>query len=90
MYEVGALDPQKGVKIDPKIVEKERKKGYRITRADRFLHRTRYFTDSGIIGSKEYVRKNFQRFKGLFQTKNERVPKLVKGLEGVYSMKRLG
>ncbi len=36
--------------IDPKIVEKARKKGYRISRVDRFRYRCRYFTDSGIIG----------------------------------------
>ena len=55
----------------------------------RTVHNTRYFTDSGIMGSKNFVRRNFQRFKGLFQTENDRVPKKVSGLEGIYSMKRL-
>ncbi len=37
---------QRSVKreIDPKIVEKARKKGYRISRAERFRYRCRYFT----------------------------------------------
>ena len=30
-----------------------------ISRVDRFRYRTRYFTDSGIIGSKEFVAEHF-------------------------------
>ena len=90
VYETGAVDVTGSkVKISREVVEKERKKGFEITRADRFKQRTRYFTDSGIIGSKEFVQSTFQNFKHLFQTKNERVPRHVKGLDGVYSMKRL-
>ena len=50
---------------------------------------TRYFTDSGIIGSKEFVSTNYQRFKGVFMSKREKIPKPVFGLDGVYSLKRL-
>jgi len=56
---------------------------------DRFGERTRYFTDSGIIGSREFVSDNYQRFKHLFQSKHEKKPKAVMGLDGVYSLKRL-
>ena len=49
----------------------------------------RYFTDSGIIGTKEFVSENYQRFKDVFMSKREKVPKLVAGLDGVYSLKRL-
>jgi putative transposase len=41
--------------IDAKVVAKERKKDFETSRISRFRHRTRYFTDSGIIGSKEFV-----------------------------------
>ena len=47
------------------------------------------FTDSGIIGSKEFVIVNFKRFKNIFQSRHEKKPKAVKGLDGVYSLKRL-
>jgi hypothetical protein len=77
------------VLIDEKILEKERDKDFNLSRVERFRYRTRYFTDSGIIGSKAFVRRNLQRFKGLFQTVKDRVPKRVSGLEGIYSMKRL-
>jgi REP element-mobilizing transposase RayT len=90
VYEVGALEGSKGAKIENEVLEQERKKDFELTGADRFRYRTRYFTESGIIGSKEYVRQNFQRFKNLFQTKNDRMPKKVTGLAGVYSMRRLG
>ena len=51
--------------------------------------RTRYFTDSGIIGTKEYVSISYKRFKGIFMSKREKIPKPVAGLDGVYSLKRL-
>jgi len=52
-------------------------------------YRTRYFSDSGIIGKKEFVAKNYKHFKLIFQSKNEKRPKPIKGLDGVYSLKRL-
>jgi hypothetical protein len=62
---------------------------FEISRVSRFRYRTRYFTDSGIIGSKAFVGKNFQRFKHLFHSKHEKKPKPIKGLAGMYSLKRL-
>ena len=55
----------------------------------RIAYRTRYFTDSGIIGTKEFVSENYQRFKDLFMSKREKVPRSVAGLDGFYSLKRL-
>jgi REP element-mobilizing transposase RayT len=92
VYEAGALDnADKGTAkvIEKDIVENERKKNYEIKRIDRFRYRTRYFTDSGIIGTKEFVSINYQRFKDVFMSKREKIPKLVSGLDGVYSLKRL-
>ena len=71
------------------IVEKEQRKGFALNRLDRFRYRTRYFTDSGIIGTKASVVQKYQLFKHLFQSKHEKIPKAIKGLSGVYSMKRL-
>ena len=71
--------------IDPKVVAKERKKGFEISRFSRFRYRTRYFTDSGVIGSKEFVAENYQRFKHLFYSKHEKKPRPIKGLDGMYS-----
>ncbi len=64
-------------------------KNYEISRADRFRYRTRYFTDSGIIGTKEFVTENSQRFKNVFMSKREKIPRAVSGLDGIYSLKRL-
>ena len=92
VYEAGAVDRseigQRKV-IKEVVVKKERKKEYKIRRVDRFRYRTRYFTDSGIIGTKEFVSANYQRFKDIFMSKKEKIPKAVSGLEGVYSLKRL-
>ena len=89
MYETGAIDGGKGVQIGREILEEERKKGYNIDRMDRFKLRTRYFSDSGIIGTKEFVARNYQRIRHLFQSKNEKIPKRINGLDGIYSLKRL-
>jgi putative transposase len=92
VYEAGSLNqPKKGVVkvIADKVLEKERRREFELNRTDRFRYRTRYFTDSGIIGSKEFVAQNYQRFKHLFYSKHEKRPKPIKGLEGMYSLKRL-
>jgi len=44
---------------------------------------------SGGIGLKEFVSKTYMRFKHHFISKNEKKPKPIKGLSGVYSLKRL-
>ena len=92
VYEAGAVDrsdkPGAGV-IENGVLEKERNNGFELKRAQRFRYRTRYFTDSGIIGTKEFVSTNYQRFKDIFMSKKNKVPKPVAGLAGVYSLKRL-
>ena len=92
VYEAGAIDrsekPAAGV-IDENVLDKERKKEFKISRVDRFRYRTRYFSDSGIIGTKEFVSILYTRFKNIFMSKREKVPKPVAGLDGVYSLKRL-
>ncbi len=53
VYETGAAESQgTGVRNQGTGF---RKKGYRISRAERFRYRCRYFTDSGVIGGKDFV-----------------------------------
>ena len=75
--------------IGDKILEKERNREFELSRSDRFRYRTRYFTDSGVIGYREFVSMNYQRFKDVFMSKREKIPRRVAGLDGVYSLKRL-
>lgn len=92
VYEAGALnrpDKNQAKVIKDDTLENERHKNYQISRVDRFLYRTRYFTDSGIIGTKKFVSNHYRRFKDLFMTKKDKIPKPVAGLDGVYSLKRL-
>lgn len=92
VYEAGAVDCSETGRrkvIEDAVVEKERKKVFKISRIDHFRYRTRYFTDSGIIGTKEFVATNYMRFKNNFMSKREKAPKPVAGLEGMYSLKRL-
>jgi hypothetical protein len=80
--------PGAGV-IDNSVLEKERKNDFELKRVQRFRYRSRYFTDSGIIGTKEFVSSNYHRFKDLFMSKRDKIPKRVAGLDGIYSLKRL-
>jgi REP-associated tyrosine transposase len=92
VYEAGALNrPEKGKLrvIAEKVIEKERIREFELSASYRFRCRTRYFTDSGIIGSKEFVSTTYMRFKHLFHCKNEKKPRPVKGMSGMYSLKRL-
>ena len=89
VYETGALDTGKGARLDLKVVKKERKKGYKLTAADRFGYRTRHFTDSGVIGSKEFVARHAKRFHDHFACKREKKPRKIDGLDGVFALKRL-
>jgi REP element-mobilizing transposase RayT len=79
VYEKGGLDS----------AEKEREKSFEISPVDRFRYRTRYFTDSGIIGTKAFVSRLYQRFKGYFSSKHEKQPRTIQDLDGIYSLKRL-
>ncbi|GAB6057671.1 hypothetical protein JCM31598_07880 [Desulfonatronum parangueonense] len=89
VYETGAMDAGKGKQLDPELVKRERKKGYRLSRTDVFRHRCRYFTDSGIIGTKEFVAEVFDGVKHLLDSKDTRRFTPVSGVDGVFSMKRL-
>ena len=92
VYEAGSVNRSEklvaGV-IDSNVLEKERKNDFELKRIQRFRYRTRYFTDSGIIGTKEFVSANYGKFKHLFMSKKDKIPKPVAGLDGIYSLKRL-
>jgi len=69
--------------------ETERATDFEIGAIEKFKHRTRYFTDSGIIGTKTFVAHHYQTFKHLFSSKHEKRPKMIRGMDGIYSLKRL-
>jgi REP element-mobilizing transposase RayT len=71
------------------LVKDQEQKGYDLNAIDRFKYRTRYFSDSGIIGSKDFVSRIYQEFKSYFGSHREKEPRTIRGLEGVYSLKRL-
>ncbi len=75
------IDGSKRKRITTGILEREREKGFEMSTADRFRYRTRYFTDSVIIGSKGFVSGIYQEFKGYFSSRHEKRPKAVRGLK---------
>jgi hypothetical protein len=89
LYRAGAIGRGIGVALDEKLLEKERRREFRLPASRRMLYRTRYFTDSGIIGTREYVRRTYRQVMDKFGAKRDKVPKPICGLEGIYSLKRL-
>ncbi|MCJ7595543.1 MAG: hypothetical protein MUO52_12305, partial [Desulfobacterales bacterium] len=79
VYEKGGLEG----------LDKEKERGFHLNQVDRFRYRTRYFTDSGVIGTKAFIDRHFQRFKGHFECKHDKRGNAIPGFEGIYSMKRL-
>jgi len=69
--------------------ETDSAKEFEVTKYDRLRYRTRYFTDSGILGSKAFVSSVYNRFKDYFECRQEKQPRPIQGLDGVYSLKRL-
>ena len=69
--------------------EIEQVKEFEVTKYDRLRYRTRYFTDSGIIGSKAFVSNAYTAFKDYFDCRHDKQPRPIKGLDGIYSLKRL-
>jgi len=75
--------------MDQKIVARERKKNFEMKRFELFCYRTKYFSDAGILGSKEFVQEVFDQVKYLLKSKNERKFIALTGADEVYSIKRL-
>ena len=73
----------------PEALKNQEHKSIEIGAIEKFRYRSRYFTDSGIIGTKTFVAQHYQRFKHLFSSKHEKRPKTIQGLGGIYSLKRL-
>jgi putative transposase len=89
LYHAGAIKKRGGANISKTALDEEKSNGFQSDRIRRFRFRTRYFTDSGIICSKTFVLATYDIFKDRLYESRERVPKRVKGVDGMYSMKRL-
>ena len=86
LYRAGGIDRGKGAVLEEKLLEKEQQREFKLPAGRRMLYRTRYFTDSGIIGTREYVRRTYLQVMGKFGAKRDKVPKPISGLEGIYSI----
>ena len=84
------MDTGKGKPMDGSVVKREKAKDFRLTRTELLVRRCRYFTDSGIIGSREFVADAFRNMHHLLKSKDTRRFTRVGGIDGVYSMKKLG
>ncbi len=89
VYEHGAQPSLKGAPIDPQLLDTEAQHGFALTPVARLLYRTRYFTDSGVIGTKAFVARCSELFAQHFHSRHTKRPRPITGLPGVYALKRL-
>ena len=89
VYETGVVDTGKGASLDAGIVNRERKRGYVLGDVELFRYRCRYFSDSGVIGSREYVERVGRVLQEKVPKRRERAPHGFKGVAGLCTLKRL-
>ena len=89
VYENGTQAGKQGVRLDARLVDREAQKGFALTPVDRLLYRTRYFTDSGVIGTKAFVSRCATLFESHFTSRHPKHPQPIGGLPGMYALKRL-
>ncbi|VFQ45924.1 transposase [Desulfoluna butyratoxydans] len=89
LYHAGAIEKRCKARISKRVLDEETVRGFEMNRVRRLRYRSRYFTDSGIIGSRAFVEARYEMFKGHFQATREKIPQRVMGIEGMYSLKRL-
>ncbi len=87
VYEKGGLNVPDSACIPQEVIEDERRRKFRLGRRRLYLGKIRYFSDSGVLGSKAFVIHHYNKFKGFFRSKKKR-PMSVPGIDGVYSLKR--
>ena len=75
LYQTGSVE-KKGTraraKIDETLADAKRENAFKISRGRRLSYRTRHFTDSGIIGTKEFVRSTYNRVQEKFWGKKRK------------------
>jgi hypothetical protein len=86
---VGSIASDQGARIDQTLFPSEERKNFELSTLDRFHHRTRYFSDSGVIGTKEFGSACYRPFEDHSTCRHEKKPQRIGGLDGVYSLKRL-
>ncbi len=85
LYETGAIDRGTGKSIRKKVLHDAQQNNFEYTQANRFLFRSKWFTESGIIGSKHFVEKLLNQLS--LPAKNKRSPHEIPGFD-FFSFKR--
>lgn len=83
LYETGGLERNKGGRLREELLNKVREKNYEYSKVERMLLRTRYFTESCIIGSSDFVQTT-GRLIGL-QNVRKRPPSKISGFDLLYA-----
>ncbi len=89
VYETGAVDTGKGETLDEEVVRQAGRRNYVVGDVELFRYRCRYFTDSGVIGSKVFVEEMGEKLREKNPGRKFRKANPFKGVTGTCTMKRL-
>ena len=89
VYEAGSIPGSHGAAVSEQTLQAEEGRNFAITPLQRFRCRCRYFTDSGVIGTKQFVAACAVRFESHFTCRHPKKPQSIAGLDGIFSLKRL-
>ena len=90
VYEVGSIDRPDGKRSIPKaIFEVESETGFSIPKVDLLRYRSRYFTESVVLGSRGFVKSIYGKLQPFMRARKDRDPIKVQGSRSLYSLRRL-
>ncbi len=88
VYEVGALPIPGKAAIAEDVLQTEARRGFELPATERFCKRNRYFVDSVIIGSREFVTSVYGQTAALLGP-HKSPPVRIRGVSGLYSFRKL-
>ncbi len=89
VYEVGSVKRPDGKRAIPERISMgESNRRYRISNISLFRFRSRYFTESVVLGSRGFVQEVYGKLQPYLKTRIDRDPVKITGAAGLYSMKR--
>jgi len=88
LYEKSGMEMGKGALKRDIINSKKRIENQELTPMERLRFKTRYFTESEIIGKKSFVLHHFKKLKNAEMNKSKK-PNKISGFEEIYSLKML-
>ena len=90
VYEIGREIEKPGqARIDENLLKTEKDRNFELPKAEIFLYRCRYFSDSLVLGSRAFIQSAYNHFSGILFYKKERKEHATGISKDIFSLRRL-